>query len=259
VAHYCGVYGGERKSKITVSPENLAITKDAVLGLIKEGYTRVNINCVFEDVWEPVHAPILYTQLKTLADELIARGLFNNIFVSFFDETVGCPMPPDELTNWCGGLGYMLALDWKGDIFPCIRYMESSLGEGVPPVIIGNVDTGFLSTEAQRKLVVEMKNVTRRTQSDDECYYCPIAFGCGYCSAYNYQQTGSFNKRLKNLCQMHQARVLACVYYFNTVYRLKGENKRFMNHVPKDRALEIIGKDELDMLGALAESSTLLL
>jgi radical SAM peptide maturase (CXXX-repeat target family) len=252
MSHYCDAYGGEKKSKITISPDNLAFTKDAVLGLIEEGYTRVNLNCIFEDIWEPAHAPVLYTQLKALADALLAGGLYETVYVSMFEETTGCPMQPEELTNWCGGLGHMLALDWKGDIYPCIRYMESSLGEGVPPVIIGNVDTGLLSTEAQRNIVAQMKSVTRRTQSDDECFYCPIAFGCGYCSAYNYQQTGSFNKRSKSLCRMHRARALACVYYFNKVFRATGENKRFMNHVPEEWALELIGREELDALNALA-------
>lgn len=40
----------------------------------------------------------------------------------------------------------MISVDYKGDIYPCIRYMESSLGTDVPPVIIGNVYDGIMHT-----------------------------------------------------------------------------------------------------------------
>jgi hypothetical protein len=40
----------------------------------------------------------------------------------------------------------MISVDYKGDIYPCIRYMESSLGNEVPPVIIGNVYDGVMRT-----------------------------------------------------------------------------------------------------------------
>jgi radical SAM protein with 4Fe4S-binding SPASM domain len=38
----------------------------------------------------------------------------------------------------------MIAVDYKGDIYPCIRYMESSLGNSAPPIIIGNVYDGIM-------------------------------------------------------------------------------------------------------------------
>jgi radical SAM protein with 4Fe4S-binding SPASM domain len=38
----------------------------------------------------------------------------------------------------------MISVDYKGDIYPCIRYMESSLGNDVEPIIIGNVNTGMM-------------------------------------------------------------------------------------------------------------------
>ena len=36
----------------------------------------------------------------------------------------------------------MIAMDYKGDIFPCLRYMETSASKEVPPYIIGNLDSG---------------------------------------------------------------------------------------------------------------------
>jgi hypothetical protein len=37
----------------------------------------------------------------------------------------------------------MLAVDYKGDLYPCLRYMESSIGKNQLPYIIGNVDDGI--------------------------------------------------------------------------------------------------------------------
>jgi len=40
----------------------------------------------------------------------------------------------------------MLAFDYNGLAYPCLRYMESSLGNKVKPIVIGNVD-GIYNTE----------------------------------------------------------------------------------------------------------------
>ena len=57
--------------------------------------------------------------------------------------------------------------------------------------------------------------ITRRSQSTDECFNCPIAGGCAWCSAYNYQITGTPDKRVTYICVMHKARVLANEYYWH--------------------------------------------
>lgn len=81
----------------------------------------------------------------------------------------------------CGGDGSMLSVDWRGDLYPCIRYMESSLGTSQKPLKIGNVDTGILSNQEECDINQCLKCVTRRSQSTDECFNCPIADGCSWC------------------------------------------------------------------------------
>jgi uncharacterized protein len=72
-------------------------------------------------------------------------------------------MNPEDNENWCGGTGSMIAIDWKGDIFPCLRYMESSLGENVPPFIIGNLKDGVMMTQKTYQKAYELKNITRKS------------------------------------------------------------------------------------------------
>ena len=81
----------------------------------------------------------------------------------------------------CGGNGSMISVDWKGDIYPCIRYMESSLGNQVDPIIIGNVNTGIMTDAKCHNCILSLKAVNRITQSTEECINCPIAEGCAWC------------------------------------------------------------------------------
>jgi radical SAM protein with 4Fe4S-binding SPASM domain len=209
------------------------------------------LNCVYEEGWTIEHAKILYAQLKELADYIFENNLQEEVYLSIFSDTSFCPIPEEDVQPWCGGSGAMLAVDYKGDLYPCIRYMESSLGTTARPLIIGNVWDGILHTEEQCKMCVEMNAVTRRTQSTDECFYCPIARGCSYCSAYNYQCFGTIDSRATFICIMHKARALANAYYWNKYYRMYEPNKRFKIWMPEEWALEIIDADEFMLLKVL--------
>ncbi len=93
-----------------------------------------------------------------------------------------------------------------------------------------------------------LKCITRRSQSTDECYNCPVARGCAWCSAYNYDCFGTPDKRTTFHCDMHKARVLANVYFWNNLYRKLKLDKRFAFHMPDEWALEIVSREEVDLL-----------
>ncbi|WOC32826.1 MULTISPECIES: hypothetical protein [Caproicibacterium] len=255
VQHFRTKLHGDMGSKMTLAPGNIRYTCDAVKNLIALDYNQIFLNCVYEKGWTQEHAKILYQQLKELADYLLENSLEDEIYLSIFEEFIGHKMKSDDNENWCGGTGYMIAVDYKGDIFPCLRYMESSLGEDVPPVVIGNVHDGIMATPDQCGCVHCMKCVTRRSQSTDECFNCPIAQGCAWCSAYNYQEFGTMNHRATYICEMHKARILANVYFWNKKYQKHGESRVFRNNVPTEWALRIIDKKELDMLNQLAKEN----
>lgn len=243
--------GNYMGSKMTIAPANVRYTFEAVKSIIENGYDDININCVFEEGWTKEHANILYYQLKKIADYMIDNNLVETHRVAMFEEEYFKSLPEKENHNWCGGTGEMTAIDWKGDIYPCLRYMESSLGTSQPPIVIGNVWDGFMTKQCEKDCVSCLKAITRRSQSTDECFYCPIAKGCAWCSAYNYQVFGTVNKRATFICIMHKARALANVYFWNKWYQKTGQNKIFENNVPEQWALEIIDKNELDYLNSL--------
>ena len=141
--------------------------------------------------------------------------------------------------------------DTDGIIYPCLRYMESSLAGQQEPYSIGDVDTGICQTECDRCRVECLKKIDRRTQSTDECFNCPVAEGCSWCTAYNYQVFGTPDARATYICDMHKARALGNIYFWNHYYEKNNIDKHMENHVPEEWALNIISKHEWDMLCSL--------
>ena len=146
-----------------------------------------------------------------------------------------------------------MAINYKGNMYPCIRYMDSSLNNKQKALNIGNIYTGYLITEEEKENYNLISNITRRSQSTDECYYCPIGEGCSWCSAYNYEEFGTPNKRATYICCMHKARSLANVYYWNTLYKYLNIDKKFTMHLPKEEALKIIDEQEYNYLLNLSQ------
>ena len=239
--------GGYMGSKITIAPGNITYLYEALTHMVELGYTEINANCVYEKGWTLAHAQELYRQMKRFADYLLENDL-DNIYCSLFEENFFKPKIEGDDQNWCGGTGAMLSCDPDGYLYPCIRYMESSLGKDQKPVRIGHVDTGLVTTEEEKETVRCLNCITRRTQSTDECYYCPVAEGCSWCSAYNYQEFGTADRRATYICEMHKARSLANVYFWNKWYGKTGTPQKFRIHCPKEWALPIIGEGEYEFL-----------
>lgn len=246
-----GYYMG---SKITISPDNLPYIYDALMHIVGLGYTEVNANCVYEAEWTDEQAGQLYHLMKKFADFMLSDNKYKLLDCSLYQSTLGHPKEETDLQNWCGGTGSMLSMDPDGWLFPCIRYMESSLGASRAPMRIGNVHTGLATCQKDKDCVACLNAIDRRTQSTDECFYCPIAEGCSWCSAWNYQKYGTADHRDTNICKTHRGRVLANVYYWNQYYKKYKIPKVFDLWVPKQWAVPIIGEEEYNYLVNLVKS-----
>ena len=146
----------------------------------------------------------------------------------------------------------LLSFDPEGLAYPCIRYMSSSLGDERAPLIIGSAD-GLFVTKEQQDLRDYLESITRITQSTQECIDCPIASGCAWCSAWNYQETGSVNKRSTHICNAHKARVLANVYFWNKAFDQEKTNEVCELNLPKEECLKFIDENEYNMLLSLVQ------
>lgn len=249
--HFDQTYYIDLGTKVTIAPENLKDLNKIIDFFIDEGVKFIPANTVYETEWTYDHAKLFYKELKMMANRLLELG--DDVEITLFNEHFFCPMDPKENGNWCGGTGNMLAFDPAGIAYPCLRYMPSSLGEEVPPIIIGNTDEGLFTRPEWQEAKSCLDCITRRSQSTDECFNCLIASGCSWCSAWNYQSLGTPNKRSTNICTMHKARSLANVYYWNKYYQKHNLNKKFKMHLPKEEALKIIDIEEYSFLKELQD------
>lgn len=240
-------------SKITIAPGNVDKISKAIIHMYELKYTDINANCVYEKGWDYSHATILYNELKIIADYIIDNELYYNHRFAMFNKYFFRPKDESDLATWCGGTGDMLSVDYKGLYYPCIRYMESSLGEDCPPITIGDINNGIGQTEEDKEIIKSLKAINRRTQSTDECFNCPIAEGCSYCSAYNYQVFGTPNSRATYICCMHKATALANSYFWNKLFDKLKMNWFFHNYLDKNECLKIISEDEYNMLVLLED------
>lgn len=246
-----GYYMG---SKITISQENLPYIYDALMHIVGLGYDEIHANCVYEAFWTEKDAGKLYELMKKFSDFMLSDKKYRDLDCSLYTRNLGTPKKADDLQNWCGGTGSMLSMDPDGWLYPCIRYMESSLGADQKPMRIGNVHTGLATCKEHQNCVECLNVIDRRSQSTDDCFYCPIAEGCSWCSAFNYQTYGTADKRVTRICPMHKGRVLANVYHWNNYYKKYGIADHFDLWVPRQWAEPIIGKEEYEKLVNLVKS-----
>jgi uncharacterized protein len=210
-------------TKVTISSPDIPYIKESVLHLYSLGIMEVNINCVFEDVWNESDDMLFEEQLVQLADEIIEKEYYKEYACSFFTEFIGKPLDKvRENQNWCGA-GMMLAIDAAGIFYPCTRFAQYSLREK-KAAIIGNVHDGINPNLLRPFLMLD-----RCTQSKQECIDCEVASGCAWCQGENYDaaDTNTIYQRATAICKMHKARVRANNYYWNKLYRkLEMEEKQ---------------------------------
>jgi len=210
-------------TKVTVSHDDLPFISESVVHLFSLGIREVNINVVFEDVWQDGDDEIFERQLRSLADEMINKGLYTNHFCSFFSDFIGKPQDPVlDNQNWCGA-GKMLAVDAAGNFYPCVRFAGYSLCHR-QPIIIGNVDEGIDPNKLRT-----FNTLNRCVQSPQECIDCEVASGCAWCQGANYDFAASDTifQRATYICKMHKARVRANRYYWEKLESLKFEDETF--------------------------------
>lgn len=240
--HYHKTYGSSLSTKVTIAPENLEHLDRIIKYFVENGYTEIFANPVYEVEWSIEQARVYYQKIKLIADYIIENNLQESVYISFFAKDSFRPIPETEQHPYCGGTGDMCAFGTDGTAYPCLRYMDMSLNGSQPEIVIGNCDRGIYQTDAEKVILSRMASVTRRSSNSDECYYCPIASGCGNCSAWAYQKHGTYDKKDTGICWMHRARCLANAYYYHKL------GEQFDINLPMECSLKIVSENEYQEL-----------
>lgn len=236
---------GWYNSKMTFVPESFPFILPSIQQMVQEGCTDIYCNYAFEPMYTQSDAAVLYAQLHRVADYLIESA--PDVWVSILAENIGEPDPEDH--NWCGGTGAMLAFAPDGKAYPCIRYAPISIGQDkAAPMCLGDCYAGLYATQAQRETKAMLDGITLTSQSTEECIHCPVARGCAWCSGYNYERTGTPDKRITHICLAHKARVLAACYYYLKRFCTLGDCDPKPIYLPRAEAESLIGKKETDEL-----------
>jgi hypothetical protein len=138
--------------------------------------------------------------------------------------------------------------------------MPTSVGDNVQDLCIGNVETGIVGREQNSEVLAMMDNITRRSQSNDICYDCPISNDCAWCSALGHAVYGTPGKKPSFICIQMIAEALANVYYWNLLNIKKPQYKLGVrkNNVPDKWALLVIDQDELEFLKKIESYSMII-
>lgn len=205
-------------TKSTFAHDDLPYLKDSIISLWNNGITTVAANVVFEDVWEDGDDKVFENQLTELADYILDNKLWNDYSVRFFNPTAGHPYLEDDFKrNYCGA-GKMLAIDYKGDFFPCLRFLDFTLNNH-KGWCIGNAEVG-INTDKLRPFIA----LTMESQSKKECLECEVASGCAWCTGCNYDlaDTETIFQRATYICKMHKANMRVNTYFWNKFEEISG-------------------------------------
>lgn len=205
-------------TKATFSHDDIPYLKDSIISLWNLGMKIVPANVVFEDVWQEGDDLIFENQLKDLADYIIDKEIWGDHSVRFFDPQNGFPATEDTLErNFCGS-GKMLAIDCKGNLFPCIRFYDMSLSYR-KAIKIGDIEKGIDNDKIRPFQLLSYK-----AQSTEKCLNCQVATGCAWCTGGNYDtaDTDTIYQRATFICKMHKANMRANEYFWNKLSKILG-------------------------------------
>lgn len=236
---------GQQPTKMTFVPESFPYIYDSIKLMVENDVRYIACNYAYEAQYTEKDASILYEQLKKVSDYLIENKFER--YVTILDPSTGRPFDksqPDHDKNYCGGTGNMLCYTPNGDAYPCLRYCPISVGdEKAKKMKVGDYN-GIYNTPESQKLKKELEAVTRTSQSTQKCIDCKIAMGCGWCSAYNYEATGSFNKRVTNICWAHHGRTAAVCYFINKQFLENGGEAPKKVWLDEETALKFLTKEQ---------------
>lgn len=207
-------------TKSTFASEDLKYLKDSIIHLWNLGIKDVSSNLVYEDVWKEGDPELFENQLKELADYVLDNELYDEYAVSYFEPKVGLPIAKEDLNqNRCGAGYKSLAFDNKGNIYPCVHFIEMCFDNEnhYKKSIIGNIYDGI-----DKEKLIPYAATSWRAVSPEKCLNCEVGTGCGWCLAVDLDQNGSILERTTAICEMHKANARANKYFWKEYEKRTG-------------------------------------
>jgi uncharacterized protein len=196
--------------KSTLNHESLPYLFESAKFLMDIGLEFILMNTVYEDVWKLGDEDVFKKQLYKLADYLLEDKRYERYNTSLFNESL--LEPYDDTKNWCGCGTCMTAVDYKGDLYPCLRFKTVDKQQ---PWTIGNIYDGYDTNKMRPFYFCHHLRVGK-------CKECESKSGCATCPGLNYDETGNVFERATYICEMHKARISANKYFFDKIAEIEG-------------------------------------
>jgi uncharacterized protein len=208
----------ESGTKATFSSDDLPLLKDSIISLCNSGIKVINANVIFENVWKDGDDKIFEDQIKQLGDYVLEKKLWDKFYVSFLYPDIGYPLTKaQKYKNFCGS-GRMLAVNYEGSLYPCVRFVDYSLNNK-EPLCFGNIFSGIDLNKVRSFELLDLNH-----QGPQDCIDCEISSGCALCVGLNYDEAKTdtiFERSIYN-CKMHKANVKANIYFWNKYTKVTG-------------------------------------
>lgn len=205
-------------TKSTVNREGLPHIFESVKHLIEDlDLTDIYINNVFENIWEENDPIIFKEQLMKIADYLLETGRYKTNFVSYFSHAYENPDEQSLKQNVCGCGVSMMSVDTEGTFYPCLRFQEEGVAK---KITVGNATVGLQKDKLLPFAFCNIANL--KDEYKEKCTNCKARKICTWCTAANYNVSGSIYKRGKMNCDMILAQYEANEYFFNKIKEMEG-------------------------------------
>lgn len=227
-------------TKVTFASADLKYLKDSLIFLNSLGIPEIMATLVNEDVWSDGDEVIYERQLCELADYMIENDCPTDFAGGQFSENIGLPYTKNRLkVNWCNCGENNFEIDFKGDLYPCVRFLPFTLSKNERS--IGNIYKGVNINKLRPFEVLNFVN-----QSTEECLKCPVANGCGWCVGNNYNNDAgnTIFSRSTAICKMHKARARANDYYWAKLRTHKGVVRKNIPNLDRKRFQYIMLSDD---------------
>ena len=208
-------------TKSTFSSPDLIHLKDSIIHLWELGFKDVESNLVYEDVWKEGDPELFESQLMSLADYVIENRKYDEYKVAYFSPSRGLAVEKEDLNkNRCGAGYKSLAFDWKGNIYPCIRFLEMCDADK-KKMIIGNIKKSI-----NYNLLRPLAAATWESISPEKCNVCEFGTECGWCLAHSLSEKNTIMERCTYICEMHKANARANKYFWTKYERDTGNTSK---------------------------------
>lgn len=242
-----------RSPQFTIAPQNCHYFYEGIKNMYNLGFKWIRSPFVADDDWDKVDIKIINTVFKQgydIINWIITEDITDIQMVSFL-QNFGEYKDVHKVLAVC--IDNRVCVDAYGDIYPCERFMSIVKNDfGAEPLCYGNVHSGFLKTESDKKHFQQYLDFKKYGFIlPDKCKNCKLIQSCPVCFACHYKYNGDIRKKTVYHCIPHKLEYL-WTWYFSMCRFIKygtefdeSDIRLDELYLPEEEIKYLIGDDDI--------------